>query len=64
MPQAIMPLLISPFLQVCGYGGDDTSFPDVMIVITFECARLNSQDSGTEKWVSFFFYFVSAVRDA
>lgn len=52
-----MPLLIFPFVQVWRYGGDDTSFPDITIVSTFECARLNSQESGTEKWMSFFFFF-------
>lgn len=53
-----MPLLIFSFVHVWRYGGDDTSFPDVMIVITFECARLNSQESGSEKWMSFFFLSV------
>lgn len=52
-----MPLLIFPFVQVWRYGGNDTSFPDITIVSTFECARLNSQESGTEKWMSFFFFF-------
>lgn len=54
--EAIMPLLIFSFLHFWRYGGDDTSFPDVMIVIAFECARLNSQESGSEKWMSFFFF--------
>lgn len=48
--EAIMPLLIFLFVHVWRYGGDDTSFPDVMIVITFECARLNSQEYGSEKF--------------
>ena len=66
-----MPLLIFPFVRVWRNGGEDTSFSDVMIVITFECARLNSQESGSERSMSFYLYFCnlfcffdSAVGDA